>query len=136
MVNNNEGLAMLRNSRLSPKALTVENFENPHVQAMILGWATASFWFPLMVAIGVWRHVINKVPLRYHPSYWAMVFPLGMYGVSTFRMRVAIELEVLEWLPRATLVLALSAWTLLAVGLVSQAAEAMGRLRSGGKPAG
>ena len=109
----------------------------PFVEAVvILGWATASFWFPLMVAIGVWRHVINKVPLRYHPSYWAMVFPLGMYGVSTFRMRVAIELEVLEWLPRATLVLALSAWTLLAVGLVSQAAEAMGRLRSGGKPAG
>ena len=27
------------------------------------------------------------VPLRYHPSYWAMVFPLGMYGAATYRMR-------------------------------------------------
>ena len=43
-------------------------------------WATATFWFPVMVAIGVWRHLVRRLPLRYHPSYWAMIFPLGMYG--------------------------------------------------------
>ena len=61
----------------------------------MLAWATATFWFPLMIAIGVWRHLIHRVPLRYHPSYWALVFPLGMYGAATFRMRAAIELEAL-----------------------------------------
>jgi tellurite resistance protein TehA-like permease len=47
---------------------------------VVLAWATATFWFPLMVAIGVWRHVVRRVPLKYHPSYRALVFPLGMYG--------------------------------------------------------
>ena len=46
MVNSKEGLEMLRNYRLSPKAFTTENFENPHVQAMILGWAMAPQLWP------------------------------------------------------------------------------------------
>ena len=65
---------------------------------MLLAWATATFWFPLMVAIGVWRHVVRRVPLRYDPSYWAMVFPLGMYGAATFRMRAAPP-DALGWVP-------------------------------------
>ena len=73
----------------------------PFIEGIVmLAWATATFWFPLMVAIGIWRHLISRVPLRYHPSYWALVFPLGMYGAATFRMRAAIELDALEWLPQ------------------------------------
>lgn len=41
MENSPEGLKMLRNYSLSAKAFVLENFENPHVQAFILGWATA-----------------------------------------------------------------------------------------------
>ena len=91
----------------------------PFLEGMvILAWSTATFWFPLMVAIGVWRHVVRRVPLRYHPSYWAMVFPLGMYGAASYRMRDAIELESLGWLPVLVLVVALIAWTATFVGLV------------------
>ena len=91
----------------------------PFVEGIVvLAWATATFWFPLMVAIGVWRHIVRRVPLRYHPSYWALVFPLGMYGAATYRMRAASELEVLAWLPKVTLAVALLAWTATFVGLV------------------
>jgi tellurite resistance protein TehA-like permease len=56
----------------------------PVIEAFVtLAWATATFWFPLMVAIGVWRHIVRRIPLRYHPSYWALVFPLGMYGANS-----------------------------------------------------
>ena len=85
---------------------------------VVLAWATSTFWFPLMVAIGVWRHVIRRVPLRYHPSYWALVFPLGMYGVSTKRMLAAIDLDALSWLPTLTFWIALAAWTLTFAGLL------------------
>ena len=87
---------------------------------VILAWATATFWFPLMVAIGVWRHIVRRLPLRYHPSYWALVFPLGMYSAATFRMRAALELEILEWLPRVALAAALLAWIMTALGLAHQ----------------
>jgi tellurite resistance protein TehA-like permease len=100
----------------------------PVLESLVtLAWATATFWFPLMVAIGVWRHIVRRVPLRYHPSYWALVFPLGMYGAATFRMRAAIALESLEWLPELTLAVALVAWTATFAGLVHLGVTALGR---------
>jgi tellurite resistance protein TehA-like permease len=84
---------------------------------VVLAWATATFWFPLMVAIGAWRHVVRRLPLRYHPSYWALVFPIGMYGAATFRMRAAIDLRALAWLPKITFAAALLAWLTAIIGL-------------------
>ena len=93
----------------------------------MLAWATATFWFPLMVAIGVWRHIVRKVPLRYHPSYWALVFPLGMYGAATFKMLAVIELDELDWVPKVTLAVALAAWTAAFIGMTVQGGRAAAR---------
>jgi tellurite resistance protein TehA-like permease len=102
----------------------------PFIEGMVvLAWATATFWFPLMVAIGVWRHIVRRVPLRYHPSYWALVFPIGMYGAATFKMRAAIGLVALEWLPKATLVVALVAWTAAFLGMLLVGARYLARRR-------
>ncbi|MBP9054228.1 MAG: tellurite resistance/C4-dicarboxylate transporter family protein, partial [Ilumatobacteraceae bacterium] len=90
----------------------------PFIEGLVVtAWATATFWFPLMIAIGIWRHVVRRVPLRYHPSYWAMVFPLGMYGAATYRMNAAIDLDALAWLPKIELLVALAAWTVTFAGL-------------------
>ena len=85
----------------------------------MLAWATATFWFPLMIAIGVWRHIVHRVPLRYDPSYWALVFPLGMYGVASTRMSDATDLTALDWLPPVIFAVALTAWALAFGGLVA-----------------
>ncbi len=99
----------------------------PFVEGMvIMAWATATFWFPLMVAIGVWRHLIRRLPLRYHPAYWSLVFPIGMYSASTFRMLAAIELDHLSWLPKVTLVVAMLAWSATAFGLAHLGVTAIG----------
>lgn len=91
----------------------------PFLEGMVaMAWATATFWFPVMVAIGIWRHAVQKVPLRYHPSFWAMVFPLGMYGASTFNMLKVIKLDGLAWLPKVALAIAGIAWAATALGLV------------------
>lgn len=96
----------------------------PIIEGLVtLAWATATFWFPLMVAIGVWRHIARKVPLRYHPSYWALVFPLGMYGAATYKMRSVIKLSALDWAPKVTLAIALTAWTAAFSGLLVQGAR-------------
>lgn len=91
----------------------------PVIEALvILSWATATFWLPLLLAIGIWRHVVHRIALRYEPSYWALVFPLGMYGVATFAMRAAIGPADLEWLPRMIFVVAFGAWAVAFGGLV------------------
>jgi tellurite resistance protein TehA-like permease len=89
----------------------------------VLAWATATFWFPVMIAIGVWRHIVRRVPLRYHPSYWALVFPLGMYSAATFRMRAVIGLRELAWIPKVALAVALLAWLAAFVGLLLEGAR-------------
>ena len=100
----------------------------PFLEGLVtLAWATATFWFPLMVAIGVWRHIVRKVPLRYHPSYWALIFPLGMYGAATFKMRAVVDLDALEWVPKITLAVALTAWTAAFAGMLVQGARAARR---------
>ncbi len=97
---------------------------------VVLCWATATFWLPVMVAIGVWRHVFEHVPLRYHPSFWSLVFPIGMYGASTYRMIAATGFDVLDVVPRIALGFALAAWALTFAGLVGQLAGARGRRSS------
>jgi tellurite resistance protein TehA-like permease len=85
---------------------------------VILAWATATFWFPVMAAIGVWRHIVRRVPLRYHPAYWALVFPIGMYGAATYRMIAAADLDAIDVLPKLALAAALVAWTAAFAGMV------------------
>ncbi|MCB0976546.1 MAG: tellurite resistance/C4-dicarboxylate transporter family protein [Acidimicrobiales bacterium] len=94
-----------------------------------MAWATSTFWFPVMIAIGVWRHIVRRVPLRYLPSYWSLVFPLGMYSASTNRMRKAIGLAHIGWLPKLVLVVAFVAWTATFVGLAAQGWSATKRRR-------
>ncbi len=81
-------------------------------------WATATWWIPLLLLLGIWRHVIHRVPLRYDAQYWSMVFPLGMYSVSTFRLIEAIGWSFLLPLPRVMGVIALLAWAAAFTGLV------------------
>jgi tellurite resistance protein TehA-like permease len=85
---------------------------------VILDWATATFWFPVMITIGIWRHLVKPIPLRYHPAYWVLVFPIGMDGVATYKMIATTGLSDLDLLPQLALAMALAAWTAAFLGLV------------------
>ncbi|WNM36589.1 hypothetical protein RKE30_21525 [Streptomyces sp. Li-HN-5-11] len=48
-----------------------------------VAWSFCAWLLPLLLALGVWRHVLHRVPLRYETSLWSVVFPVGMYGVAS-----------------------------------------------------
>jgi tellurite resistance protein TehA-like permease len=81
-------------------------------------WATGTWWIPMLLVLGVWRHLIQRFPLRYDPLYWGAVFPLGMYTVATMQMAAALDLPFLAPLSPVAFVAALVAWTLACAGLL------------------
>jgi tellurite resistance protein TehA-like permease len=92
----------------------------PFVKGLtLLFWSVATWWVPLLLILGFWRHVVRRFPLRYDPSYWAMVFPLGMYTVCTFKLHRALDLHELEWIPRVVIWFALAAWSVVFLGMLA-----------------
>ncbi|MCK6476578.1 MAG: tellurite resistance/C4-dicarboxylate transporter family protein [Phycisphaerales bacterium] len=86
--------------------------------ATLLFWATATWWIPMLLILGVWRHIVRRFPLRYDPLYFGAVFPLGMYSVATARMDSAIDLPpFLGVLPPVFCYVSLAAWALAVAGM-------------------
>jgi len=90
----------------------------PFVKGLtLMFWATATWWIPMLVILGLWRHVYSRFPLRYDPLYWGAVFPLGMYTVCTVRLAQVVEAPFLLSIPKVFVFIALAAWTLTMIGL-------------------
>lgn len=81
-------------------------------------WATGSWWIPIIFILGIWRHVYKHIPLFYHPQYWGMVFPLGMYTVCSWRLAQALDLQYLKLIPTYFVYIAFTAWGIAFAGLL------------------
>ncbi len=86
-------------------------------------WASGTWWIPMLVLLGIWRHGVRRFPLRYDPLYWGAVFPLGMYAACTWQMDKAMEFGFLDALPRLFFPVALLAWLLAFAGMLRSVAR-------------
>src|SRR5262249_48787079 len=90
----------------------------PFLKGMtLLFWATATWWIPVLLSLGAWRHLVKRVPFTYEHSYWAAVFPLGMYTVCTQNLIRVFHLPFLGLVPTVFVWVALAAWGLTFAGL-------------------
>lgn len=81
-------------------------------------WATASWWIPMLVILGIWRHGYRRFPLQYDPLYWGAVFPLGMYTVATLRLSQSVDVPFLLVIPQVLVYVAITAWSATLLGLL------------------
>jgi tellurite resistance protein TehA-like permease len=97
----------------------------PFVRGLtLLWWATATWWIPMLLILGVWRHAYRRFPLKYDPLYWGAVFPLGMYTVCTARLARAVDAPFLFALARVFIWVAFAAWLAVFAGLGARIARA------------
>jgi tellurite resistance protein TehA-like permease len=84
----------------------------------LLVWAVSTWWIPLLLALGFWRYIVRRYPLRYNANDWGMVFPLGMYSVATFHLIRSLGWSGLTPLAIIMGYVALFAWTVTFLGML------------------
>jgi tellurite resistance protein TehA-like permease len=85
----------------------------PFIEGVTLAmWGWATWWIPLLVLFGAWKHLARRAPLRYTPMLWSVVFPLGMYALASLRLSLAAEFAPLRRVADAMVWVALGAWLL------------------------
>jgi tellurite resistance protein TehA-like permease len=73
-------------------------------------WAFGSWWIPLLVLFGLWRHALRRYPLTYEPRLWSMVFPLGMYTVASYTLGRTAHLAFMVSIARVWVWVGVVAW--------------------------
>ena len=81
-------------------------------------WAWGTWWIPLLVLFGIWKHGVYRVPLTYTPMLWSLVFPLGMYALASLRLSLASDYPPLHLISLGMVWVALAAWIATAIGLL------------------
>jgi tellurite resistance protein TehA-like permease len=84
----------------------------------LIMWAWATWWIPLLVLFGFWKHGVRRAPITYTPMLWSLVFPLGMYALASLRLSLAADFAPLRLISGAMVWVALGAWSLTAGGLI------------------
>jgi tellurite resistance protein TehA-like permease len=91
-------------------------------------WAFGTWLIPLLVAFGLWRHVLHRIRLEYVPALWSVVFPLGMYAVASLELGAVAGLPIVAAIGRAWTWVAIAVWALVFTGMGAELVRsALGR---------
>jgi tellurite resistance protein TehA-like permease len=85
-------------------------------------WAFGTWLIPLLIGLGAWRHLVRRVPLRYEPPLWSMVFPLGMYSVASRALGTVLRVPWLVTVGAGGTWVAFGAWVLVFAGMLASLA--------------
>ncbi|MGR3300906.1 MAG: tellurite resistance/C4-dicarboxylate transporter family protein, partial [Candidatus Scalindua sp.] len=81
-------------------------------------WSFGTWWIPLLIILGIWKFVVRKVPFKYTPLDWGMVFPLGMYTACTIKLSQAIQIPFVANISTYFIYLAYIAWVVIFISML------------------
>lgn len=110
----NAGLILLSGGGATPFLASLQPFLGGTTLAV---WAWATWWIPLLLLLGVWKHGVHRRPIDYSPLLWSIVFPLGMYAAATWRLSHFAAVPALATWSAIMAWIALAAWCATAASL-------------------
>jgi len=84
----------------------------------VVFWVFCLRLIPLLDGAGIWRHALHRVPLRYVPSMWSMVFPVGMFAVASLSLGEADALPAAGSVGSVALLVAVIVWAVVSTGML------------------
>ena len=84
----------------------------------VVFWCIATWLIPVLTAAGWWRHRVRGVPLRYLPTLWSIIFPLGMYAVASISLGRADSLPIVESIGDWWLWVAVAAYVVVFIAML------------------
>jgi tellurite resistance protein TehA-like permease len=90
--------------------------------ASVVLWAFGTWLIPLLIGLGVWRHLMRRVRLRYEPGLWSMVFPLGMYSAASLALGGVLRVPWLAAVGRDGTWVAFAVWAVVFVAMLASLA--------------
>jgi tellurite resistance protein TehA-like permease len=91
----------------------------------VILWAFGTWLIPLLLGLGIWRHLIRRVKLGYEPGLWGIVFPVGMYGVASRELGRALHVSWLATLGSDEAWLAFAVWVVVFLAMLGSFASAL-----------
>ncbi|MDX2645673.1 tellurite resistance/C4-dicarboxylate transporter family protein [Streptomyces sp. PA03-1a] len=89
------------------------------VGSSVVLWSFSSWLIPLLLALGVWRHALRRIPLHYDLGWWNLVFPVGMYAVTTHEMGRATGTSWMASMGRWEVWIAAAFWAVVFAAMVA-----------------
>ncbi|MHA3722580.1 tellurite resistance/C4-dicarboxylate transporter family protein [Leucobacter sp. HY1910] len=100
---------------------------------VVVFWSFCVWLIPMLLGAGVWRHLVHRVPLRYVPTLWSMVFPMGMFAVASVSLGRADALPAVETIGHIALVIAALVWCAVFLAMLLRIAHALWAQARGGR---
>ncbi len=122
------GATIVGQASLSPVATELATFTKG---LTLTFWAIGSWWIPFLLALGVWRYLLQGDAFAYDPLYWGAVFPFGMYSACTHQLALVLGATYLTPLSQLFMVLAGLAWLAALIGMIDSFRRSSTRMRAG-----
>jgi tellurite resistance protein TehA-like permease len=98
---------------------------------VVVFWSVCLWLIPMLVGAGVWRHFVHRVPLSYVPTYWSIVFPVGMFAVASLNLGRVDRLPIVEAIGSGALVVAVVVWAIVFVAMLRRVVDVLRRTAMG-----
>lgn len=89
----------------------------------VMLWAFGTWLIPLLLSLGIWRYPMHHAPLRYDPSVWSMVFPLGMYSLASRALGSVLGVPWLVTLGHVGTWIAFGVWMVVFAAMLARFAR-------------